>query len=138
VHPSLKLQSNLIEIGACLAVAVGTALLPGAFPAVAWALAAVFGVIAGDLQARSIRAATPAFAAATTALEVRTALMSNLPGRFAVMVQWALIPLLVAAGWWSGNVIVGALGGFALFTAVRDLVGLRAVIGLSTPESPSS
>ena len=131
MHSSLTLRFNLIAIGACILVAAGTKTLPGAFPALAWALAAVFGVAAGDLQSRSIRASSQSFRGARTALEVREALMSNVPGRLAVVVQWVLLPALLAAAWWGGNIIAGALGGYALFMAVRDLVALRAVMGLT-------
>ena len=132
LHSSLTLRFNLITIGACILVAVGTATLPGAFPTLAWSLAAVFGVAAGDLQRRSIRAAGPRFRAAHTATEVREALMSNVPGRLAVITQWVALPVLVAAAWWGGNLVAGALGGYALFMAVRDLVALRAVMRLTT------
>jgi hypothetical protein len=133
----LTLRFNLITIGACILVAVGTATLPGAFPALAWSLAAVFGVAAGDLQRRSIRASSQRFRSARTATEVREALMSNVSGRLAVITQWVALPVLLAAAWWGGNIIAGALGGYALFMAVRDLVALRAVMGL-TPATGSA
>jgi len=131
LHSSLKLQFNLITIGACILVVVGTMTLPGAIPTVAWAVAAVFGVVAGDLQSRSIRASTEAFRNARTAVEVREALMSNMPGRVAVIAQWVLLPVLLGAAWVGGNLIAGALGGYALFMAVRDLVALRAILRLT-------
>jgi uncharacterized membrane protein len=57
--------------------------------------------------------------------------MATSSGRVAVIVQWVLVPLLIGAAWWAGNLIAGGLGGYALFMAVRDLVALRAVIELS-------
>jgi len=136
LHSSLTLRFNLVTIGACILVAVGTSTLPGAFPTLAWSLAAVLGVAAGDLQRRSIRGSSQKFRSASTATEVREALMSNVPGRLAVLTQWVALPALVAAAWWGGNIIAGALGGYALFMAVRDLVALRAVMGL-TPATDS-
>ncbi|MDR3686603.1 MAG: hypothetical protein P4L93_06585 [Coriobacteriia bacterium] len=135
MHSSLTLRFNLITIGACVLVAAGTTTLPGAFPMLAWAVAAVFGVVAGDLQSRSIRASSQSFKSARTALEVREALMSNGPGRLTVAIQWVLLPVLLGMAWWSGNIVAGALGGYALFMAVRDLVALRAVVGLTPAES---
>ena len=58
--------------------------------------------------------------------------MSNVPGRLAVITQWVALPVLVAAAWWGGNIVAGALGGYALFMAIRDLVALRAVMRLAT------
>jgi hypothetical protein len=95
-------------------------------------LAAVAGAAAGDLQARSIRSAPQTFRDAQTAVDVRAALMSTLPGRLAVIAQWVLLPLLVAVAWWAGNIVAGALGGFALFMAMRDAVALRAVAWLAS------
>ena len=131
MHSSLTLRFNLITIGACVLVAFGTSTLPGAFPTLAWSLAVIFGVAAGDLQRRSIRASSQRFRSAHTATEVREALMSNVPGRLAVITQWVALPVLLAAAWLGGNIIAGALGGYALFMAVRDLVALRAVMGLT-------
>ena len=136
MHASLRLQPNVIIIGAFILVAVGTAMRPGPFPSVAWAVAVVFGVVAGDLQSRSIRIAPQKFLSAQTSIEVRKALMSTRPGRLTVLGQWIVMPLLLVAGWWGGNVVAGALGGYALFMAVRDIVALRTIVWLGSLASP--
>jgi hypothetical protein len=133
LHASLKLRPNLIMIAACVLVAAGTSMLPGQFPGVAWAFAAVFGVAVGDLQSRGIRSTPQAFRDAKTSIEVRSALMSTRPGRMAVVAQWILVPVLLGTAWWSGNLTAGAIGGYAVFMAVRDAVALSAVVWLASP-----
>jgi len=132
VHSSLDPRSNLIMIGACLLVAFGTAMVAHSVPELAWGLAVLFGVVAGGLQARSISLATDAFKSARTSIEVRRALMSNQPGRLAVLLQWVFGALLLAVAYFGGNLIAAALGGYAIFMAVRDLVAFRAVISLAS------
>jgi hypothetical protein len=120
-------------IGASALVAAGSAILPGPFSSLAWALAAVGGAVVGDLQARSMRAKPEAFRSAGTEVDVRKAFMATQAGRLAVLGQWVVVPVLIVAAWWGGNLVAGALGGFAVFLAVRDLVALRAIIELSSP-----
>ena len=134
MHASLTQRGTLTMIGASALVAAGTAMLPGPFPAVAWGLAAAFGVVVGVLQTRALRAAPRAFLAAESTVEVREALMSSSSGRMAVALQWVLLPILLAVAWRSGSVVAGALGGYAVFMGVRDAVALRALVALaSTP-----
>lgn len=130
MHSSLTTRSRTTTIAACGLVVLGSVLLPGAVPALPWAVAAVFGVVAGDLQARGMRAVPDAFRNAQTSVEVRTALMSTGVGRFAVLAQWLFVLVLVLMTWRGGNLIASALGGFALYMAARDLMTLRAVAEL--------
>jgi hypothetical protein len=137
LHGSLKLQWNLVAIGGCLVFALASALLTQPLPVVAWAVAVVFGIIAGVLQSRAIVSATDAFRSSRTAIQVRAALTSSAAGRQSLLVQWTLLPVLLGLAFWSGNLIAGALGGFALFMAVRDTLTLKAVVGLSATTQPS-
>lgn len=137
MYPSLKLRSNLIEIGAAILVAGGMMMIPGPPPTAAWALAAVFGVMAGILVGQSIRSAPQAFQSAQTSPEVRAALSSTQVGRVALLAHWVLLPLLLVAAWWGGNIIAGAFGGLAVFLVVRDVVALRAVMDLAAMSAPS-
>ena len=132
MHSSLEPRSKMIMIGACLLVAFGTAMAGHVIPVTAWAFAVVFGVAAGGLQARSIGLAPEGFKRAQTSVEVRTALMSNRSGQLTVLLQWGVVPVLLLAAYFGGNLIAGALGGYALFMAVRDLVALRAVMSLTS------
>ena len=90
----------VVTIGACVLVAAGTTTLPRCFPDARLGRGCLFGVVAGDLQSRSIRASAQSFKNARTALEVREALMSNAPGRLAVIIQWVLLPSFSA---WRGG-----------------------------------
>ena len=137
MHASLRLQPNIVIIGACLLVAVGTAMRPGPFPVLAWAVAVGFGVVVGGLQSRSMRMVPEKFLGAQSSVEVRKALMSTRPGRLTVLGQWIVLPLLLVTGWWGGNVVAGALGGYALFMAVRDIVSLRTIVWLASLPRPT-
>jgi len=95
---------------------------------------ALFGVAAGIMQSRSVALAPCVFRSAETAKDVRRALTSTAPGKRAIQIQWALLPILLASAFWVGNPL-GALGGFAAFMCVRDLIAVKAVVGLSRKES---
>lgn len=131
MHTSLKLKSNLIVVSVCIAFAALVSVITSPFPIIPWALAAIFGVSAGILQIRSIALAPEAFRSAQTLLEVRAAFTSTAPGKQALIVQWALLPLLLGVSFWIDNPFGGGLGGFAVFMSIRDLVAIRAVVSLS-------
>jgi hypothetical protein len=132
VHSSLRLQANLITIGACVAVAAGTATLPGPFPGAAWALALAAGIAVGVLRARSMAVAPQAFVSARTSADVQAAFMSTGSGQAAVLAQWVALLAVLGVAWWGSNVVAGALGGLAVFTAARDGTALKAVLGLAS------
>ena len=132
LHASLTPRSSLISIGAAVLVATGTAMLPGPFPQLAWLLGATFGLIAGVTQASTLHAVPEQFATAGTAVEVRRVLMSMRSGQIAVLTQWILLAALLAVVLSGSVTIAGALGGYAVFVGVRDLVALKAVMDLSS------
>jgi hypothetical protein len=132
MHASLTPRSSLVTIGSAVLVAVGTATLPGPFPAAAWSLAVLFGVVVGMLRVRMLDTASDAFIAAGDAVELRRAMMSRPPGAWSVALQWAVLPLLLGVSWRDGNMVAGVLGGFAVFMGVRDLVTLKAISDLAS------
>ncbi len=137
MHSSLTVQSNLVEMGACALVAVGTVVLGGPFPGVPWVVSAVLGVVVGTLRSRSLWASPRVFQSAQTSLEVRTAMMSTRVGRIAVIAQWIAIPIVVVVAWEYGNLLGGGLGGLAVFIATRDAATLKGVLGLASESEPS-
>jgi len=132
LHTSLTLRTNLISIGAAVLVATGTAVLPGPFPKLAWILGATLGFIAGVTQASALHEVPEQFATADTAVEVRRVLMSTRAGQIAVLAQWVLLAVLLAVLLSGVVTIAGALGGYAVFVGVRDVVALKAVVDLSS------
>jgi hypothetical protein len=78
-------------------------------------------------QSRSMRAAPSTFQQAQTAMDVRRALTSTVPGKRAIQVQWVGAFILLGAGLWIGNPLGGWVTGYALLMCARDLVALRAV-----------
>jgi hypothetical protein len=132
LHTSLTPRNNLISIGAAVLVATGTAVLPGPFPELAWMLGASFGLIAGVTQASALHEGPELFKAADTAVEVRRVLMSMRSGRIAVLAQWVFLVVLLAVALSGVVTIAGALGGYAVFVGVRDVVALKAIVDLSS------
>jgi hypothetical protein len=130
MHSTLKLQTNLIIIIACALVAVLIAVLSHPFPTIPLTAGVIFGFAAGRMQSQSIAAACEAFKSAETAMAVRHALASTPSGKRAIQMQWILFPILVGAALWNQNPF-GLIAGFAIFMCVRDLVALKAVIGLT-------
>jgi hypothetical protein len=75
---------------------------------------------------------TVLFKQASTAMDVRRALLSTAPGKWAIRLQWTGVAVLVVAVLWDGSVIGGAVAGYATFMFVREVVTLKAVIRLGT------
>jgi len=134
MHWSLKPQPNLILILACALVVATTSIMAHSFPAIPLLAGALSGVAAGIMQSRSVALAPGVFRSAQTATDVRRALTSTTPGKRAIQIQWALLPILLASAFWVGNPL-GAVGGFAAFMCIRDLIAVKAVVGLSRKES---
>ncbi len=130
MHSSLKLQTNLIIIIACAIVAVAASVLTHPFPSIPLIVGIIFGFAAGIMQSQSIAVARDVFKSAETAMAVRRALTATPSGKCAIQIQWILFPILVGAALWNHNPF-GLIAGFAIFMCVRDLVALKAVIGLN-------
>jgi hypothetical protein len=116
-------------IAACALVAGGVSILTHPFPAIPVIAGTIFGLVAGFLQSQSIAVARDAFQSAETAMAVRQVLTSTTSGKRAIQIQWILLPILVASAFWLGNPF-GPIAGYAIFMCVRDLLSLKAVIGL--------
>jgi xanthosine utilization system XapX-like protein len=137
MHSSLKLQTNIFMIIACALVAGVFSILTHPFPAIPMFAGTIFGLVAGLLQSQSIIVARDAFRSAETAMAVRQALMSTTSGKRAIQIQWVLLPILLVSAYRLGNPLGGAVAGFALFMCVRDLMALKAVIGLTQATGPA-
>ena len=127
MHASLQVRWNVAVIIACVVFAAVMAVFTHPFPLMAWVAAAAFGVVSGLLQARAVVEARSTFQSAATMLEVRAALTSTASGRRSLYVQWALLPVLLVVAFLVHNTFGAALGGYAVFMAVRDAIALRTV-----------
>ncbi len=134
MHSSLKLPTNVIIITACALVSGAISILSHPFPAIPLITGAVSGLAAGFMQNQSIAIARNAFRSAETAMEVRRALTSTIPGKRAIQIQWLSFPLLVASAVWIRNPL-GGVAGFGIFMCIRDLITLKAVMGLSDDDA---
>ncbi len=134
MHSSLKLQTNLVIITACALVTGAFSILSRPFPTIPLIAGAVFGLAAGFIQNQSIAIARNSFRSAETAMEVRRVLTSTTSGKRAIRSQWILFPLLAVSSVWIGNPW-GRVAGFGIFMCIRDLITLKAVIGLSDDDA---
>jgi hypothetical protein len=133
VHKSLTPRFNVTLIAIWLVV-LGVAL------AMAWqrslllvCITLSLGVVAGLLQARALSATPDTFRSAGTAMEVRRALVSTLPGKLSIILLWgtgaaALVWAVVAD---PSNPILIWLAGYASFSVARESCTLPAVLRLS-------
>ncbi len=117
-------------IGAWGIVAAATALVVRPRPFVALLMGATFGVVVGVLQSKSMGQAGDLFRHASTAMDVRRALLSTSPGRWAIGVQWTGAAVLLATVLWNGSLISGFIAGYAALMFVREIITLRAVMRL--------
>ena len=98
----------------------------------------IAGFVAGLLQRGSVRASPALFARATSALEVRRALMSNRAGKSSTALQWGTGLALVAVGLaGGGNPFVAALAGYFMFMFAREITafGVLSAIGQGPRDS---
>ncbi len=130
MHSTLKLRSNLTIIIGCALVVAATVLLTHPLPVFPLIAGGIFGVAAGVMQSQSIANAREAFRSAETAMAVRRALTSTPSGRRALQIQWILFPILVGSIFWNPNPF-GPIAGFFIFMCVRDVIALKAVMGLA-------
>src|SRR5262245_6558497 len=107
MHSTLTTRSNLMLIGASGVVAAATALIVRPKPFVALLTGGTFGVVVGVLQSKSMEQAGGLFRQASTAMDVRRALRSTSPGRWAIGVQWTGLAVLLAMVLWNGSLISG-------------------------------
>jgi hypothetical protein len=132
MHTTLTTRTNVLLIGTWGALAAAAVLLTRPRPLVVLLAAVAFGVAVGLLQWRSMAQAGALFRQASTAMDVRRALLSTPAGKWAIGLQWTGAAVLVAAAIWEGSAIGGVIGGYAAFMAVREIATLRAVMQLGT------
>jgi hypothetical protein len=127
MYTTLKPRTNMALVFVSAGVAVTALLFTRPVPVTPALIGALLGGLAGVLQSRSMRAAPSTFQQAQTAMDVRRALTSTVPGKRAIQVQWVGAFILLGAGLWIGNPLGGWVTGYALLMCARDLVALRAV-----------
>lgn len=96
------------------------------------AVFSIAGLFAGLLQARSIYSHRSEFLSARTALQVRAALTSSVPGKASIALLWlasfALIALLIHGGEYA--TVQTIVGSYATFSLAREGAALPALFAL--------
>jgi hypothetical protein len=132
LHASLTVRSNLLMCALTGPVAIGLSFMGWPKAAVITAIGAAFGLVVGILQARALREASAALAAARDSLAVRSALSATKSGSLAIRVQWAaLIPVLVVWILPGGQPFLAPIAAYAALMFVRDVTTLPALAGLA-------
>ena len=134
MHATVMPRTSMLVIAVAALVAAAALWFTRPVPLVPALIGALLGGVVGVLQSRSIGDGPSAFRQARTAMEVRRALTSTVPGMRAIQVQWLSALVLLGASLWIGNPLGGWVAGYALLMCARDLVTLRAVRGLAHPE----
>jgi len=127
VHASLSPKPNVILLAAWTAGTVAVSLFAPAVPLVLLALGAVLGVALGMLQRRALRESRVALIASQSAMDVRRALAATGAGRAYLYALWGSVLLLFAAAYAlpTGGIHFGAIAGYCVLAAVRELITLR-------------
>ena len=102
---------------------------------------AVFGVGAGLLQSRALKANPAAFSAAVTAFDVRRALRATRAGTLAIALGWLCALALVGIAMLSGfgiRTIAVWFGGYAAFMLVRDLLAHHSLVAVDAAATPEA
>lgn len=87
MHSTLRHRTNVVLIAVWGILGTGAALLSQGLPLLAMMSGGGAGLVLGALQARSISNSPELFLRATTAMDVRRALGSTLPGRRALQLH---------------------------------------------------
>jgi len=91
-------------------------------------IGAVSGLAAGLLQRGSMRSSPSLFAEAQSALDVRRAFMSNVPGKLSVALLWVTgLSLIVVGVAGPGAPLVAFSAGYFSFMFVREVTTFSAV-----------
>lgn len=131
MHATLRPWPNIVLIAICALVAVLLSCIDGTVPYIALVIGVPFGLLVGGLQLRAMRSSVAVFQQANNAMDVRRALVSTLPGKRAIQIQWAGAAILVGAGIISKDLLRTPIVGYFAFMCVRDICALPGVITLN-------
>lgn len=99
-------------------------------------IGAAFGLFAGLFQLRALHETKERFLSATTALEVRAAMMSSRSGRLATYTLYTAAGILLLTAFTLNEVIgFGLIAGYSSFAFVRECVTLKGCIDLQRAQS---
>ena len=133
MHKSLTRAASRNLILAWLAWTAVTVAVTRAAVVPSFLVGAAFGVGAGFLQSRALKANPAAFSAAVTAFDVRRALRATRVGTLAIALGWLCALALVGIAMLSGfgiRTIAVWFGGYAAFMLVRDLLAHRSLVAV--------
>lgn len=132
MHATLQPWFNAIVVLFWLGVAASVAAFAPTPPSFGVAAAVAIGLLAGLLRNSAVSRQRPQLQTATTATQVRAALLSTAPGKASVALSWALLVclILLTAGDRFGTLST-VVCSFAAFQAARDITSLLAVVKLS-------
>jgi hypothetical protein len=127
MHFTLMMRFNLLLILVCALVVGALLSILHPRPLLLSIIGAGAGLVAGMLQRWSVRSSPEAFAGARSALDVRRAFRSNLPGTLSIVTMWATVLALLAVAWALGENPLGLFAGYASFMFAREIVALGVV-----------
>jgi hypothetical protein len=137
MHNSLTPRSNLVLIlvwGAIVGASIFSSMHPNR--TILIGIGAAFGLVAGAFQLRALHETQERFLSATTAIEVRAAMMSSRSGRLATYTIYAVAGVLLLTAFAQNEVIgFGLVTGYASFAFVRECLTLRGCIALQRAQS---
>ena len=137
MHKSLTPRSNLVLILVWGAV-VGAFMFSSTLPtrALLIGIGAAFGLFAGLFQLRALHETKERFLSATTALEVRAAMMSSRSGLLATYTLYAAAGILLLTAFTQNEFIgLGLVAGYASFAFVRECLTIKGCIDLQRAQS---
>jgi hypothetical protein len=132
MHKSLTPRNNLLLIFVWAAVIIAISFAT-AYPdkPLMIGLGAALGVVAGVLQLRALQESKDRFLAATTVLEVRSAMTSSRSGRFAIFTLYTAAGILFIVEFIRNKHIgLGLIAAYAAFAFVRDCIALKGCVSL--------
>ena len=140
MHKTLDPQANRILIACeCVALLLGLWATSGRI-ALACAIGAVAGSVAGVLQGRALRAAPGAFATTVTAMDVRRALIASRDGKLAISLGWVTAAVLVVPALYFRPILLAGvpwLTGYLAFMFGRDIIAYPALRNVHAAASHS-
>lgn len=125
-----RINATLIVIEAALALGCYLTADNPSLPV--WGGFAAAGVFAGFLQGTALRRSASEFKSATSAFQVRAALMASIPGKASVVLLWVAV-LTVAVMFFYGATsatVPTMLGFYAVFALGREVAAFPTLFAL--------
>lgn len=137
-HSTLQPKTNIVLILAWAALAIFSSTRLNQFPVAFISACAVFGVLGGVMQVKSLNEGRENFLNAQSMLEVRAQLKKTKWGKRYLYFLWSVSIVILLCAIFTGNPLWAWLSGYFTMMCVRDVVTLKSTFELAKFNAPNA